>query len=84
MDGGSRIGRLGRTFFNTLLDENAASHLAFGDAYAAPIADPADLPRINESEIHIDFMIGSDEVTVSGVTRGGDEIPLLVGGAWQI
>ena len=57
----------------------------------APIAiapktcsDSADLPRINESEIHIDFMIGSDEVAVSGVTRGGDEIPLLVGGDWQI
>jgi aminopeptidase len=84
VDGSSRIGRLGRTFFNTLLDENAASHVALGDAYAAPVADPADLPRINESEIHIDFMIGSDDVTVSGVTRGGDEVPLLVGGAWQI
>jgi aminopeptidase len=84
VDGASRIGRLGRTFFNTLLDENAASHLALGDAYATPIADPADLPRINESKIHMDFMIGSDDVTVSGVTRGGDEVPLLVGGAWQI
>jgi aminopeptidase len=84
VDGKSRIGRLGRTFFNTLLDENAASHLALGDAYASPIADPADLPRINESQIHVDFMVGSDDVTVSGVTRGGDELPLLVGGAWQI
>jgi aminopeptidase len=84
VDGRSRIGRLGRTFFSTLLDENSASHLALGDAYSHPIADPADLPRINESEIHVDFMIGSDEVAVSGVTRGGDEIPLLVGGAWQI
>lgn len=84
VDGESRIGRLGRTFFNTLLDENAASHVALGDAYAHPIADPADLPRINESEIHIDFMIGSDDVTVSGVTHGGREVPLLVGGAWQI
>ncbi|HEV8179106.1 MAG TPA: aminopeptidase [Gaiellaceae bacterium] len=84
VDGESRIGRLGRTFFNTLLDENAASHVALGGAYASPIGDPADLPRINESEIHIDFMIGSDEVTVSGVTRAGDELPLLVGGAWQI
>jgi aminopeptidase len=84
VDGASRIGRLGRTFFNTLLDENSASHLALGDAYAHPIADPADLPRINESEIHVDFMIGSDDVTVSGVTRGGDELPLLVGGAWRI
>jgi aminopeptidase len=84
VDGKSRIGRLGRTFYSTLLDENAASHIALGDAYAMPIADPADLPRINESEIHIDFMIGSDEVIVSGVTRGGEELPLLSGGSWQI
>ena len=84
VDRESRIGRLGRTFFNTLLDENAASHIALGDAYASPIGDPADLPQINESEIHVDFMIGSDEVSVSGETRGGDEVPLLVGGAWQI
>jgi aminopeptidase len=84
VDGESRIGRLGRTFFSTLLDENAASHIALGDAYAAPIGDPADLPRINESTIHTDFMIGSDGVIVSGVTRAGDELPLLVGGAWQI
>jgi aminopeptidase len=84
VDGESRIGRLGRTYFSTLLDENSASHLALGDAYANPIADPADLPRINESEIHVDFMIGSDDVAVSGVTRAGDEHPLLVGGAWQI
>ena len=65
VDGRSRIGRLGRTFFNTLLDENAASHVALGGAFASPIADPADLPRINESAIHVDFMVGSDDVTVS-------------------
>ena len=84
VDGNSRIGRLGRTFFNTLLDENSASHLALGGAYSHPIADPADLPRINQSKVHIDFMVGSDEVAVSGVTHAGDEVPLLVGGAWQI
>ena len=84
VDGESRIGRLGRTFFNTLLDENSVSHIALGDAYSSPIADPADLPRINESEIHVDFMIGSDEVAVGGVTRGGDEVPLLRGGVWQV
>jgi aminopeptidase len=49
-----------------------------------PIADPADLPRVSESKIHVDFMLGFDEVTVSGVTCGGDELPLLVRGAWQI
>ena len=84
VDGKSRIGQLGRTFFNTLLDENSASHVALGSAYAHPLADPADLPRINKSEIHVDFMIGSNEVAVSGVTRAGDELPLLVGGEWLV
>ena len=84
VDRESRIGKLGKTFFMTLLDENAASHLALGDAYAAPVADPAEVGRINESAIHIDFMIGSDEVTVTGVTHDDAEIPLLVGGSWQV
>jgi aminopeptidase len=84
VDGHGRIGKLGRTFFTTLLDENAASHLALGDAYAGPVADPADLPRINESAIHIDFMVGSDEVTVTGVTKSGDAVPILHGGDWQV
>jgi len=84
VDRESRIGKLGRTFFMTLLDENAASHLALGDAYSAPIADPADLPRINESAVHIDFMIGADEVTVTGVKKDGTRVPVLRDGAWAI
>jgi aminopeptidase len=49
---------------------NAASHVAFG--HALPFAVNADDgPRLNSSEIHIDFMIGSDEVTVSGITEPG-------------
>ena len=84
VDRESRIGKLGRTFYTTLLDENAASHLALGDAYASPIADPADLPRINASAIHIDFMIGSDEVDVTGLTKSGAEVPILRGGAWAM
>ena len=84
VDRESRIGKLGRTFFMTLLDENAASHLALGDAYASPIADPADVARINASAIHIDFMIGSDDVDVTGITKGGDAVPVLRGGSWTI
>lgn len=80
----SRIGRLGRTFYTTLLDENAVSHLALGDAYSSPVADPADRARINESAVHVDFMIGSDEVDVTGVTKDGDELPILRGGDWEI
>jgi aminopeptidase len=84
VDGESRIGKLGRTFFTTLLDENAASHLAFGDAYSSPIGDAADLPRINSSAVHIDFMIGSDEVVVTGTTKAGRQVPILRGGDWQM
>jgi aminopeptidase len=84
VDRESRIGKLGRPFFNTLLDENAASHVALGDGYEAPIADPADVPRINTSNVHIDFMIGSDDVTVTGRTKDGREVTILHRGAWQI
>jgi aminopeptidase len=84
VDRESRIGQLGRTFFTTLLDENAASHLALGDAYSSPIADDADLPRINASAVHIDFMIGSDDVSVTGTTKSGERVPILRGGSWQI
>jgi aminopeptidase len=83
VDGKSRIGGLGRTYFSTLLDENAASHIALGNGFAfAANGDAA--AQINRSSIHVDFMIGSDAVSVTGVTRGGDRVPLLRGGVWEI
>jgi aminopeptidase len=81
-----REGRIGKTetvFFNTLLDENAASHLALGNAYAISVGDE-DRDRINRSAIHIDFMIGSDDVAVTGIASDGAEVPVLRGGAWQV
>ena len=39
---------------------------------------------MNESDIHIDFMIGGDDVDVDGITGGGEEVPILRGGAWQL
>jgi len=83
VDAEGRIGRLGTTFFDTLLDENAASHVALGQAYAFT-AGPEDRERLNRSAIHVDFMIGGDDVAVSGVTDDGDEVPVLEGGAWQL
>ena len=84
VDREGRIGTLDRTFFNTLLDENAASHVALGSAYVSGVRDEADLARINRSDIHIDFMIGSNDVDVTGVGRDGSRVPLLRGGAWQL
>ena len=84
VDGEGRIGPLGTTFFETLLDENAASHIALGNAYGHVVETAEDKARINTSAIHVDFMIGSPELDVDGLTAGGDAVPLLRGGAWQV
>lgn len=83
VDGESRIGDLDRVFFDTLLDENAASHIALGEGLDFSVGE-AEQPRINRSELHIDFMIGADEVAVTGIEPGGGEVPLLRGGAWKL
>ncbi|MGH2875927.1 MAG: aminopeptidase [Solirubrobacteraceae bacterium] len=84
VDREGRIGPLGTVFFDTLLDENAASHIALGHGYVAGVGDDADLERANKSVIHTDFMIGSNEVAVTGFLSNGDEVPLLRDGNWQI
>jgi aminopeptidase len=82
VDGDGRVGDLGTVFIETLLDENAASHVAFGDAYESGAA-PDDHPRINRSELHLDFMIGGSDVDVTGITQAGERVPVLRSGAWQ-
>jgi aminopeptidase len=83
VDGDGRIGPLDTVFYDTLIDENAASHIALGSAYEFTVG-AQDIDRINRSQIHIDFMIGSPEVDVTGVTSDGARVPVLRGGAWQI
>ena len=84
VDGEGRIGPLGTVFYATLIDENAASHIALGNAYTHIVDDPADKARANTSQIHVDFMIGSPELDVDGLTTDGDVVPVLRNGAWQI
>lgn len=84
VDGEGRIGPLRTTFFETLLDENAASHIALGNGYAHAVGATDDKERVNPSAIHVDFMIGSPEIDVDGLTAAGDAVPLLRGGAWQV
>jgi len=84
VDREGRIGALDTVFYDTLFDENAASHLALGQSFPFLIADEAERERANASEIHIDFMIGSPELDVTGVTPEGERVPVLRGGDWQI
>jgi aminopeptidase len=83
VDAGGRIGPLDTVFYDTLLDENAASHIALGQGFDWAVAEE-DQPRINRSEVHVDFMIGSPEVDVTGITGSGDRVPVLRRGVWQI
>ena len=83
VDREGRIGRLDTVFLTTLIDENAASHLALGSAYANSVGEE-DRQHVNRSDIHIDFMIGGDAVAVTAVTADGEGVPILRHGAWQI
>ncbi len=85
----SPISQSGLLFYNTLFDENAASHIALGQSYASCIRggtgmSPEELARrgANASLIHIDWMIGSAEVDVDGITQDGRAEPLMRRGEW--
>jgi aminopeptidase len=81
VDGESRITHLGQTFGETLLDENASSHIALG--YGFPALIPSSSPHTaNASDHHLDLMIGSPEVEVTGVDLRGKVLSLLHDGTW--
>jgi aminopeptidase len=81
VDGNGRIGPLDTVFFDTLIDENAASHLALGNGVAMAL-EPGGDEQMNRSAVHIDLMFGSLDVDVDGVTAGGERVPVLRSGSW--
>lgn len=85
----SPISASGVIFSNTLFDENAASHVAMGQAYASTIRDGEKLSPealaakgANSSLIHVDWMIGSSQLDIDGITASGTEEPLMRAGEW--
>lgn len=91
VDKASAVGRTGVTFGNTLFDENATCHIAYGSGFQFCV-DGADgkTPEeqiemgLNHSLVHTDFMIGGPGVTVTGITREGDEVPVIVHDEWRL
>ncbi|WP_156103516.1 aminopeptidase [Deinococcus sp. YIM 77859] len=87
----SPISRSGLFFFNTLYDENAASHIAIGSAYRFNVRGGVDMTLEefqakggNDSLTHVDWMIGSGEMDVDGITREGEREPVMRAGEFVI
>ncbi|MFC4626450.1 aminopeptidase [Daeguia caeni] len=85
----SPISQSGLLFYNTLFDENAASHIALGQCYSKCFVNGASLSPEqiaaqggNSSLIHIDWMIGSDQIDVDGIHADGRREPVMRGGEW--
>jgi aminopeptidase len=90
VDGSSPVGRSGLVFNDTLLDENATCHIAFGNAYPVTVPDLADDAEartargFNLSAIHQDVMIGGPAVAVDGLDRAGNATPIIADDIWVL
>jgi len=86
----SPISRMGILFYNTLFDENASCHFAFGKAYPAfkdaETAAPEELERrgANDSIVHEDFMVGTPDLSITGVKANGEKVPVFVDGNFAL
>ena len=83
VDGTSRVGQTGLTFFDTLFDENATCHIAYGVGVVEAIdGEPGE--GVNISNVHTDFMVGGPQLEVDGLTRDGRVVPILRDDVWQL
>ncbi len=86
---GSPISQTGILFYNTLFDENASNHFALGNAYPSTITGGGQMSHdellaagANRSVAHADFMMGSGEMNIDGITADGDREPVMRNGEW--
>jgi aminopeptidase len=83
------ISNTGILFYDTLFDENAACHFALGECYPTNIRDGGKMTKAeltaaggNQSDTHVDFMIGTKDLEIIGISKDGQEIPIFKNGNW--
>jgi aminopeptidase len=91
VDGDSRVRKTGVVFFDTLFDENAACHIAWGQGIQGALEGGEEMSDeelaalgYNDSVVHTDFMVGGPDVTAVGVEKGGAEVPIIQADAWVL
>jgi aminopeptidase len=83
VDDASRVGQTGLTFFDTLYDENATCHIAYG--FGIPEAfDDEPGEGMNVATVHTDFMVGGPDVEIDALTAGGEAVPIIRNEQWQL
>ena len=83
VDGSSRVGQTGLTFFDTLFDENATCHIAYGFGIAESFeGEPGE--GMNVANVHTDFMVGGPELEIDGLDADGHATPILRNDEWQL
>lgn len=85
----SSINQSGLLFYNTLFDENACCHVAVGRGFGEVIEGYTEMTKeelyergINDSMIHVDFMVGSEDLNITGIREDGTEVPVFINGTW--
>ena len=85
----SPISQSGLIFFNTLYDENASDHMALGQAYPFSVKDGVAMTTdqrtaagLNQSNTHVDFMMGSADMNIDGIKADGTVVPIFRNGDW--
>ena len=85
----SPISNRNTVFYNTLFDENASCHIALGSAYGFNVKGGTEMSTeeklesgLNDSLVHVDFMIGSPDLRITGITQDDEEVPVFENGNW--